>query len=75
MSAAKMTLGQAMEYAAQHLPGGAELQILIENGAATVDAFDWDGTHFDADSADMDLPEQILECVKWCIEQEPKEQP
>ena len=66
-----MTLEEALEYAAKHLPEGAEISIYVEQGAATVAVSDWDGNwRDDFDSADMTLVEQVLDCVKWANEQD-----
>lgn len=61
-----MTLDEALNYAAQHLPPGAEINIYVEKDAATVAVSDWDGNwRDDFDSADMTIVEQVLDCVKW----------
>jgi cupin superfamily acireductone dioxygenase involved in methionine salvage len=67
-----MTLDEALEYAAKHLHEGAEVNICVENGAAIVTVCDWDGNWRDEsefDSADMTIPEQVVDCVKWANEQ------
>jgi len=65
-----MTLDEALEYAAVNLPAGAEISIYVEKHAATVAVSDWDGNwRDDFDSADMTIPEQVLDCVKWANEQ------
>ena len=65
-----MTLDEALEYAAQHLPRGAEVEIYVEKDAATVAISDWDGNwRGDFDVADMTLAEQVMDCVKWANEQ------
>ncbi len=65
-----MTLTEALEYAAQHLPLGAEIAIYVEKDAATVAVNDWDGNwRMDFDGADMTFAEQVVDCVKWANEQ------
>jgi len=75
MSAQKMTLEQAIDYAAEHLPFGAKILVAVERESGWVEAEGWGGNSREIDSADMSLSEQVLDCVQWCIDQEPKEQP
>lgn len=66
-----MTLEQAINHAAEHLPPGAEIHICVEKESGWVDAMDWDGNWREFDCSDMCLSEQVTDCLQWCIEQEP----
>lgn len=66
-----MTLTDAIHAAAQQLPPGSEITIVIERDAATVYASDWDGNVRAFDAADMSLQDQVTDCIGWCKAQEP----
>lgn len=65
-----MTLEEAIEAAAKDLPPGAEITVTVEHWSAWVDASDSNGNRREFDSADMSLPKQVADCIKWCKEQE-----
>jgi len=62
----EMTLEEAINAAAAQLPPGAEITINVERDAATVYVSDWDGNVREFDSADMSIPDQVLDCIRWC---------
>lgn len=56
-------LGDAIEYAAEHLPGGRTIEIYVEQGSAGVrlEDPDMEGAYFGG--ADMSLTEEVLKAV------------
>lgn len=56
----------AIEKAAGELPPGAQVNIVVENGCAYIEATNINDECFEIDTADMTLEEEFLTALQWC---------
>lgn len=63
-----MTLEEAVEYAARHLPEGWEVSVRVEKDAGFVQLEDPLGERIETDSADTSLADEVAAAVRLARE-------
>ena len=57
---------ELMEVAAKELPSGSVIYIAVENGAAYIEASNFNDEVFDIDTTDMTIEDEFIAAIEWC---------